>query len=68
MKTKLSLAAMIAAAAMIAMPVNSAQASHGGWHKRDCLFTWKRCCCCKKYYKKTWVKKAHKGKKSGKAK
>jgi len=68
MKTKLGLAALIAAAAMIAMPVNSAEAFHG-WHKRHCAFKWTHCYCkrkaVKKYYKKRSGKK---GKKGGKAK
>lgn len=61
MKAKLALVALFGAAAMIAMPVNGAEAgSHKGWHKRHCMFSWLHCHCKKSHYRvrkaKRWMK------------
>lgn len=65
MKAKLGLAALIAAAAMLAMPVNSAEAGfHKGWNKRHCMFGWLHCHCKRKgvrtYYRKKSAKRVRK--------
>lgn len=68
MKAKLGLAALITAAAMLAMPVTTAQAGfHKGWGKRHCVFSWVHCGCKRKVYTKKYSKKRSM-KKAGKAK
>lgn len=68
MKAKLGLAALIAAAAMLAMPVNSAEAGHKGWNKRHCMFGWLHCHCKRKgvrtYYRKKSAKRVRKARRA----
>jgi hypothetical protein len=66
MKSKLSFAALALGAAMLVMPVNSAQA--GFSKEMNCLFGWMHADSGKKVHKKHGKKQVKKSKKVAKAK